>query len=138
MAEPQPGRQGMDPVHLLPLRKIVDHLDLPVVTSISQGGVAVPRYFVIQFRDGRDDGVRVKVAVGGGVGETDDVAMCDVFELIVWVVGWFIPSREHHPVVVVIFIMIACHLLLSRTDRIRLYMGVEQATAPAHVFERYL
>jgi len=90
---------------------------------------------VIQFRDGRDDSMGVKVTVCGGVRETDNVAVCEVLELIVRIVVWLIPSREHDPVVVVIFVVIARHLLLSRTDRIRLYMGVEQATAPAHVFE---
>lgn len=67
--------------------------------------------------------------------KSQDVTVAEKFERTVRIVLGFIPSRKYDPVVVVVLVVIARHLLLSRTNRERLNVRVEQATAPAHIFQ---
>lgn len=117
----------MDPIHVFFLSSvnIVDNFDYPVIMSITNGTVSVARNFVVELRDGGRDVVRVQVAGCRSVLKTNNIAMLKVFYGSVGIVGRLTPLRQDNPVVVVIFIVIACNLLLSRTYGVNLYVRVE-------------
>lgn len=48
------------------------------------------------------------------------------------------PSGRDDPVIVAIFVVVACHLLLLRANWVGLDMRVQETSAVAHVLERKL
>ena len=134
MTEPQPCRKRMDAVHMRAFDIIYD-LDLPIIPCVSNTRVAIAGYFVVEFRDGRENGVRVEVPRGWRVLESDDVPVLEVPQLLIRVVLRLIPTGEDNPVVVVVFVVIAGDLLLVGADRVGLYVRMQQSTTPAHVLE---
>lgn len=138
MPKPQPRRQRMDLLEM-PLRSplhIVHDLHDPIIVKIADRSISVRGHFVIELRDGRDDVVRVQVAGGGGMDETDDVAIFEEADLALGIDGGFVPFRGDDPVVVAVLVVVAGHLLLVRTDGISLDVRVQKAASPAHVLER--
>jgi hypothetical protein len=135
MAEPQTRRQRMYPIHLLSPLHIIHDLHLPIIPHIPHRRVPITRHFVVELRYRRNDRVRVQITGGRGVREPDDVPVRKVLELIVRIVLWLVPPRQHSPVVVVVSVVVAGDLLLCGTDRVGLYVRVQEAPAPSHVFE---
>ena len=62
--------------------------------------------------------------------------MTNILERVVWIVSRLFPGRKHDPMVVIVLVVIASHLLLLGTERVCLNVRVEQATTPTHVLER--
>ena len=137
MPKPQPRRQGMDPTHAL-LRSLLDiihNLHLPIIMVIPNRFVPIARHFVVQLRNGRKDRVGVEVPRGGGVVQADDVPVFEEADGIVGVVRRLVPAGEDDKVVVGVFVVVAGYLLLGRPHGVGLDVRVEEAAAPAHVFE---
>ena len=64
--------------------------------------------------------MRVEIASGREVLETDDITMLEESYGVLGVINRLIPIRKDKPMVVVVFVMVAGNLLLTRTDRIGL------------------
>ena len=118
-----------------PLLRVIDNLHNPIIVVIPDTRVPVTRYLVVQLRHGRGDGVRVQVTASWDVAETDNVAVLEEADLIVGVVGLFVPFGEDCPLVVVILVVVAGNLLLVGADGVSLDMRMQEATSPAHVLE---
>jgi len=58
------------------------------------------------------------------VAETDDVIVLEVPHLAVGVVLGLVPTRKNGPLVVVILVVVASHLLLVGSDRVSLDVRV--------------
>lgn len=128
----------MNALHMLlaALFKVIDDLHHPVVVVIPDGRVPVTRHLMIEFRDRRGDGVGVQVACSRCVVETNDVAVFQEPNRTVGVIRRLVPPWQYDPVVVLILVMIACDLLLVRTNGVGLHVRVKQATAVSHIFQR--
>ena len=136
VTETHASRERVHAVGLRPRFKVINDFDNPVVLLVADGRVAIARDFVVQLRDGRRDGVRVQVAGGRGVLEPDRVAVLEEAERAVRVVRSLIPAGHHNPLVVLVLVVVAGHLLLLGADRVGLDVGVQKTSTPAHVFER--
>lgn len=138
MAEAKAGGQRVHPLNLVlaPLLDVVYDFHNPVVVDVADRRVAVARHLVVEVRHGRGDGVRVEVAGGRGMVETDDVAVGQVANRLVGVVGRLLPVGEDKPVVVLVLVVVASDLLLARAYWVCLDMRMQETTAPAHVLER--
>ena len=133
---PQPESSSQEcGLGVVPRCGVPDNLDLPVILVVTDGSVAVARNFPVGLGDGCGDCVRVQVAAGLSMDETNDIAISDEFErspprhtrlVSVWI---------EEPVVVRIFVVVAGDLLLLRALGIRLDVRVEQTAAVAHVLE---
>ena len=64
--------------------------------------------------------MRVEIASGREVLETDDITMLEESYGVLGVINRLIPIRKDKPMVVVVLVMVAGNLLLTRTDRIGL------------------
>lgn len=67
MAESEARRERMNPFRVFPLFDIIHHLDLPIIPNVTNRGIPIARNLVVEFRNGRQDGVRVEVAACGRV-----------------------------------------------------------------------
>jgi len=137
--ETQTRRERVNLVDLLtlPAMKIVDDLDNPVVVLVANRGISVARDLVVQLCDRCGDIVRVKVSTRGLVHEANGVAVLEVADWSVQIDARLLPAWGDNPVVICVFVVIACHLLLVGADRVGLNVGVQEAASPAHVFQRY-
>jgi hypothetical protein len=79
--------------------------------------------------------VRVKVATGLSVDQTDDIAVAREPERLIWLVGDFVAVRVKEPVVIGVLVVVAGDLLLSRTLGVRLNVRVQQSTTISHVLQ---
>ena len=138
VAEAQPRRQRVDLLILVlaPTVDVVHDLDDPIVLVVADRRVAVARDFIVQLGDWCRDRVRVEVAGGRGVLETDRIAVLEEAERAVRVVRGLVPAGHHNPLVVLVLVVVAGHLLLLGADRVGLDVGVQKTSTPAHVFER--
>ena len=78
------------------------------------------------------------VSSRGLVHEANDVAILEVANWSIHVDTWLLPAHSDNPAVICIFVEIACHLLLVGADRVRLWVRVQEAASPAHIFQRHL
>lgn len=138
VSEPHSGRKRMDAADMgtAALIHIIHDFNDPVVMYVSDSCVTITRNLMIEFGDRRRNWVRVEVPCRRYVSESQDVAVAKILERVIRSVFRPVPGRKHDPMVVVILVVITGHLLLCGTKRVRLNVGVEQATTPAHVFER--
>lgn len=67
--------------------------------------------------------------------ETDRITILEVSNRILSDRIGF-PSRGDDPSVIVVLVVVACNLLLERTNGVRLDVRVEKASAVADVFKR--
>ena len=93
---------------------IPDNLDLPVVLVIANRQVAIARDLLIGLGDRGGDLVRVEVAAGLRVDETDRGSVGDEAWLLFGDVLWVVTVRVEEPIVVGILVVVAGDLLLSR------------------------
>lgn len=114
---------------------VVDDFDDPVIMDIADGGVSVTRDFVVQLGHRSRDVVRVQIAGGRRVLKSNDIAVLDVLDGRVRIVRRLTPSGKDVPVVVVILVVIASSLLLSRAYRVHLYMRMEQSATETHILQ---
>lgn len=139
VSEPQSGRQRMhaSDMRTAALTDIVHDFNHPIIIHVSDRPITITRDFMIEFGNRRRDRVGVEVPCRRPVLKSHNIAVAKILERLIRIVFGLVPSGEHGPMVVVIFVVITCHLLLRRTDRVRLNVRVEQATTPAHVLERH-
>jgi hypothetical protein len=124
-------------LRVVPGRSIIDDLDLPVVLGVSDCEVAVARNFPVSLGDRSGDLVRVKVATGLSVDETNDIAVADVSDLgVLCVVVGLLSVGVEEPVVVGVLVVVASNLLLGRAFGVCLNVGVQESTAVTHVLQR--
>lgn len=121
MAEPQPRRERMYTINLFAL-DIIHDLDLPIIAYISNSRVAVAGNFIVELRDGREDGVGVEVTRSGGMLQSDDVPIFEEPQLFIRVILFLLPPWENDPIIVVVFVVVASNLLLVGTDGICLHV----------------
>lgn len=115
--------------------EIIDNLDDPIVVRISNSSVAVAADFLVELGDGGGKVVRVKVPTGGGVDETNDVSISKEDRICFRVDSWLFPGGCDDPLVVVVFVVVARHLLLLRTDGVRLDVRMEESSTVSHALE---
>jgi len=132
--ETEGGGQGAD-LAPVPGRGVADNLNLPVVLVVANRRVTVAGNLPLRLGDGRGDLVRVQVAAGLGVEQTDDLAVGDETGIGLGVIGGGVAVGIEEPVVVGIFVVVACDLLLGRTLGVRLDVAVEQTAAVTHVLD---
>ena len=104
---------------------VVHYLNFPVVLHITNRFVSVTRHFVVEFGDGGGDWVRVQVSRCGRMSQANDISILEEPQRGVGIVGRFVPTWEDDPIVVLILIMITSDLLLHRSNRERLHVGVK-------------
>jgi hypothetical protein len=108
-----------------------------VILGISDSKVTVARDFPVSLGNGSSDLVRVKVAAGLSVNETNDIAVTDVSDLLVLgVVIGLLSVGVEEPVVVGVLVVVASNLLLRRAFGVGLNVRVKKTTTIAHVLER--
>lgn len=107
-----------------------------MILGVADGEVAVAGNFPVSLGHRGSDLVRVEVAAGLCVDETDDIAVADVLDLGVFgVVVRLVPVRVEEPVVVGILVVVASDLLLSRALGVGLDVRVQKAATVAHVLK---
>jgi hypothetical protein len=79
---------------------IADDLDLPVILLIANSQVTVGRDLLVCLGDGRRDFVRVQVAAGLGMDQTDDVSVSNEPGRLLRVVISISPVGVEEPVIV--------------------------------------
>jgi hypothetical protein len=116
----------VDPVNVLtsPLVHIVDDFHDPDVVIVTDCSVAVTRHFVILLGQGSRDIVGVDIAASCGVNEADAIVVLEETDRCRFVVVRFSPGRHDVKVVVVVLVMVAGHLLLIGSNRVRLNVRV--------------
>ena len=67
--------------------------------------------------------------------KSNDGSVFEEFDFSVVVYMRVVPGLLNTPVVVVVFVVIACHLLLLRSNGIGLCVRVEKTTSKTHIFE---
>jgi hypothetical protein len=130
-------RRGKRPeLALVSARSILDDLNGPMILVVSNGKVSVTRDFVVSLGNGCRDGVRVKVASGLDVNETDDVTISNKAQvLLIRVVVALMAGRVEEPVVVGVLVVVAGNLLLSGALRKRLNVRVQKSSTITHVLD---
>lgn len=114
---------------------ILDNLDSPVVLRITNSGVSVTRNLLIRLGNWCWDVVRVKVAAGLGVDETENIAVSDELWWSLLIVVWLSSVWVEPPLVVRILVVIASNLLLSGSIWVGLNVGVEKTSTVPHVLD---
>ena len=117
---------------------IADHLDLPVVLLVTNGSVAVARYFPVSLGNWGGNSVRVEVSTGLGVEESNDLLVCDEAQRCFGIKLRLTAVRPEEPVVIGILVVVAGNLLLATAFRVCLDVRMEQATTIAHVLDGHL
>ena len=125
--EPQPGRQRMNflKVAFASPVDVVHDLDLPMILYVTNRLVSVAGYFVVEFGDGSWDRVGVQVSRCSRMSHANNVAILDEPQRSVEIISRFVPPWQNDPVIVFILIMITSDLLLHRSNRERLHVGVK-------------
>jgi hypothetical protein len=116
-------------------RGVADNLNLPVVLIVTDSSVAVARNLPLRLGDGRGDLVRMQVAAGLGVEQTDGLAISDEARIGFGVIGGIVTVRVKEPVVVGVLVVVAGHLLLARAVGVGLDVAVEKTAAITHVLD---
>ena len=57
--------------------------------------------------------------------QANNVAILEEPQRSIGIVGWFVPPRQDHPVVVFILVVVTGDLLLQRSNGKRLHVGVK-------------
>lgn len=115
---------------------VSDNLNLPVIFFIADSKVAVGRDFLVALGHWRSDVVGVQVTSGLGVDQTDDGTVADESKIRGLGVVVRLPAVGiEEPVVVGILVMVASDLLLLRTFRVCLDVGVKQTATITHIFD---
>lgn len=82
--------------------------------------------------------MRVDVATGGRVDESDPITILEESDGRFGVIWRFIPGRHDVKVIIIILVVVAGDLLLIGADRVGLDVGVEKTSSVAVVLEREL
>ena len=77
----------------------------------------------------------MQVARRRHVPEHDVVAVLEEANRGLRIIRCLIPTGHDDPVVVLVLVVVASHLLLLRADGVGLDVGMQEAASPAHVFE---
>jgi hypothetical protein len=132
----QAESSGQSPKLRLIFRSRIPHnLDNPVVLGVSNSRIAVARNFPLRLADRSGDLMRVEIAAGLSVNETDGVPVPRETRSLFWDIFYVTTVGVEEPVVVGIFVVIAGDLLLCGTFRVSLVMGVKKTTSVTHVLE---
>lgn len=115
--------------------RIVNDFDLPVILVIANSDVAVARNLVVGLGNRGSDSVGVQVTTGLSVNETDGVSIGNELEIAFGFILGLVTAGVNEPVVVGILVVVAGNLLLVRTLRIGLKVGVQETTAITHVLD---
>lgn len=114
---------------LVPGRNIPNNFDFPVILVVTHGQVAVAGNLLVSLSDGRRDVVRVQVAAGLRVDESDYITVAKESKLVgALVVIGIAAVRVEEPVVVSILVVVTGDLLLSGTLGVRLHVRVQETT----------
>ena len=137
MAEAHASRKRMYSVNMLftSSLQVIDYLDFPVIMIVANSSVPLTRNFVIQFRNRCRNVMGVQIASGRTVLKADNVTILEELNGTINIKRQLVPSRMNDPLIVVVLVMIASHLLLIRTNWISLDMRVEETAAIAHIFQ---
>lgn len=135
MPESECGGQGSD---LRPIvgGDILDNFNGEMVLIIADGGVAVTRDFLINLGDWCRDIVRVEVAAGLRVNQTENVAVGNKLRWCFCVKLGLAAVGVEKPLVVGILVMVASDLLLSGALWVCLDVRMEKSTTVSHVLNR--
>lgn len=115
---------------------VSDNLNLPVILLVTDSQVTVRRDLLVTTGDGGGNVVRVEVASSLSVDQTDIGAIGGESKVgRLRVVILLTAVRVEEPVVVGILVVVAGNLLLTRTRRIGLDVGVKKTTTIAHVLD---
>lgn len=114
---------------------IVNNLNHPVVLGVTDGGVSITRDFPVCLGHGSGDLVRVQVAAGLSVDETENLTITNVFDRVVEIKLLLEAVRVEEPVVVRILVVVAGDLLLTGSFGICLDVRVKETTSVTHVLE---
>lgn len=114
---------------------IADNFDHPVILSIPHSRITIARDFPVTFGHWSGNLMGVEITASLGVDKADGVAVSRVSKLLIWLEISLAAIRVKEPIVVSIFMMITRDLLLSRSFRVGLVVGMEKSAAIAHVLE---
>lgn len=106
-----------------------------MILGISNGDIAVARYFIVGLSYWGLNAVRVEIPAGLRVEETDDSLVTDKSYRRFWVKLRFLTVRVEEPIVVCILVVVAGNLLLIRALRKKLNVGVKKTSSIAHILE---
>ena len=140
MSESDTSGQGVYPrVHLLfRTVRVVDHFNDPEIVFVANCEIPVPCDLVILLCDRRSERMRMQISTGCRVNQANHITVVQKFDRSIRVDGIRVPWRCDDPVVVVVFVMVACHLLLLRARGECLDVRVEQTTSISVVLKRQL
>jgi hypothetical protein len=79
--------------------------------------------------------MRMQVSAGRGMLKSNDVPIFEELDIGCFVYVRVVPGFFNAPVVVVVFVVIACYLLLLRPERKSLCVRMEKTTSETHIFE---
>ena len=99
-------------VSLAAAPEVVNDFYYPVVMEVSNFVVTVARHLVVQLRDGGRDRVRVQVTLGRNVLQPDHIAIGEEPDGTIGIVRRLVPAGKDLPVIVLVLVMVAGHLLL--------------------------
>lgn len=111
MFQPEGSSQGAD---LAPVARcnILDHFDLPMILIVPNSEVAVRGHFLVALGDRSWDIVGVQVSACLRVDQTNDGAVSNKSWLSLWIIVGIAAVGVEPPLVVGIFVVVACNLLL--------------------------
>lgn len=124
VSQPETRSQSPDPRSIRTCC-IVHDFDHPVVFRVTNCDVAVRGDLEVGFCNGCCYIVGVKVAASLRMQEADDAPVRNVAEWCFCVEFWLTAIRVEEPVVVCVFVVVACDLLLLRTLGVCLHVGVQ-------------
>ena len=112
MFDPQTSRERMNPINVGASIEIIHDFNSPIIMLIANRFVSITRNFIVQFRNRRQNSMRMEVTCRWNVIQPDDVTMLEEPHFVVWVVRRFVPTREDSELVIIVFEVVTRNLLL--------------------------
>ena len=120
---------------VIPGSSVAHNFNNPMILGVANSGVAVAGNFPITLCNRGSDLVRVEVAAGLGMEQTNNVTVTGVAKLLIRLVLDFVAVGVEEPVVVGVLVVVASDLLLCRTLGVGLNVRVKQSTSVSHVLQ---
>lgn len=117
---------------------IINDFYLPVVLIVTNGSVSVTRNLPVGLRDWSSNSVRMQVAASLSVDQTNHITITNESKVSFGIIVGLCAIWINEPIVVSVFVVVARNLLLSRTFRVGLDVGMKKATSVSHVLDRDL
>jgi hypothetical protein len=106
-----------------------------MVLGVADCRITVAGNFVVGLGDGSGDLMRVEVATGLSVDQTDNITVAREAKFLIGVVWDLVTVGVEEPIVVGILVVVASDLLLGRALGVCLNVRMEQTSSIAHILQ---